>query len=360
MFITIPKSKHTYKHTTIDFNQIVAKNILQQNKTKTFETVTFIVDENTYKTHWTEYCKNILKNFALDFDVKQMLSEDINKHYYSFKIPKATHGFRNIDAPDEALKTVQYKIVNVLKILCRYTHNSAHAYVTGRGTHTALQQHQTANNNWFLKIDLKNFFGSCTNEFIYQQLIKISPFTLLKNDPECDIIIHDMIKLCCLNNVLPQGTPVSPMLTNLLMIPIDYRLNSIAPVYTRYADDLLFSWYTKPKIQTVLKTLHEIFKDTPLKINYEKTRLGSKSGRNWNLGLMLNSLNQITIGHKKKQQFRAMIDQFLYDPSKYTQSQKQKLAGTLSYYKHIEPEYIDYVVTKYNTKHNANLKELLK
>jgi single-stranded DNA-binding protein len=49
----------------------------------------------------------------------------------------------------------------------------------------------------------------------------------------------------------------------------------------------------------------------PFSINPEKTRYGSAAERNWNLGLMLNNDNQITIGHKRKKEFKAMLDNYI-------------------------------------------------
>lgn len=66
-------------------------------------------------------------------------------------------------------------------------------------------------------------------------------------DAEGRELFNTAISLCFLHGGLPQGTPISPMITNIMMIPIDYKLfNSLHDeestfVYTRYADDMLIS-----------------------------------------------------------------------------------------------------------------------
>ena len=108
-----------------------------------------------------------------------------------------------------------------------------------------------------------------------------------------------------------------------------------------------------------IKNIEEILKDTPLKIKYEKTRLGSINGSNWNLGLMLNKDNVITVGHEKKRKYKATIDQFLRSPENYDTKEIQKLSGITAYYMHIEPDYFRHIINKYNAKHHKNLLNLL-
>ena len=50
-----------------------------------------------------------------------------------------------------------------------------------------------------------------------------------------------------------------------------------------------------------------------LQLNREKSRCGSIAGSNWNLGLMLNKDNNITIGHKNKMKLKAKINNFILD-----------------------------------------------
>ena len=111
----------------------------------------------------------------------------------------------------------------------------------------------------------------------------------------------------------------------------------------------------------VIDTLAEF--NAPFSIKPEKTRYGSSAGRNWNLGLMLNKENQITIGHKRKKEFKAMLDNYMRDRNTEKAWDKhdiQILGGLISYYRMVEKEYIDYLLKQYSDKHGADVEKCIK
>ena len=298
-------------------------------------------------------------------------TSELHDHYHSFDIPKKTGGLRHIDAPDDELKLylTQIKLYfeNVLKIL---PHDAAHAYTKGRSVVTDLQVHQKANTNWFLKLDLKDFFPSHNIEYVMKTLNDIYPIGFLLQNQTYKEQLQKALEYAFLDGKLPQGTPLSPTLTNLLMVPIDYEIQHTLWsmkkdfVYTRYADDMTISSpynFTWSEVQKTLESILTKF-DTPFKIKTEKTRYGSKAGRNWNFGIMLNKDNNMTIGHKRNQQFRAMIHNLLKDYLNGTiwpREDRARLGGLISYYKMIEPEYIEHVLRTYESKFNLDIKAII-
>lgn len=299
--------------------------------------------------------------------IKPFLQEDMSQFYYSFHIPKASGGLRRIDAPNPELSGLITQVKDFFeKDLHILVHNAAFAYVKQRSTRDALLEHQKNESKWFLKLDIKDFFPSCTFEFIIQQLKQIFPFNTICTHEIYRPILEDMIKVSLLGNVLPQGTPLSPLLTNIIMVPIDHALtgklfyhNRQKFVYTRYADDLLISskiHFDPKEIEALVKsTLLDL--NTPFQIKAEKTRYGSSAGRNWNLGLMLNKDNNITIGYRKKERLRATIYKFLQDltnNSPWSILDTQILLGNLSYFRQVEPNYVNDLITKYNNKFNKD------
>lgn len=290
--------------------------------------------------------------------------KDINtsEHYRHFEIPKKSnpHKKRPIDAPDEIVSGIQiyYKdyIEKYLRVL---PHKAAHAYVENRGTLTAMQQHQKNNSKWFLQIDLKNFFNSITGEWLKEMLLRVYPFKFIDEST-----LNNIVKISLLNGSLPQGSHLSPTLTNIVMVPIDYSIteklhnyNKHHYVYTRYADDITISCKEKFDPKEIESIIREIFAEyhVPFRINEEKTRFGSSSGRNYHVGLILNKDNQISLGHEKNNKFRAMIFNFCTTGEEWELKDVYRMLGLISYYKSIEPSFVKKVLNKYGQKFNMDI-----
>ena len=157
------------------------------------------------------------------------------------------------------------------------------------------------------------------------------------------------------------------MLTNLMMIPLDHKVyntlrdfNGQSFVYTRYADDSLISSRREFDYNKVIDFINQTLDDfhAPFKIKDEKTRYGSRAGSNWNLGLMLNKDNEITIGHKNKQRFRAMISNYILDRKNgivWELHDVQVLRGLINYYRMVEEKYVDEVIKYNNEKYQTDV-----
>ena len=221
-------------------------------------------------------------------------------------------------------------------------------------------------------MDFSNFFGSTTLPFLLSMLSQIFPFSSVCETERGRPALEAALDLCFLHGGLPQGTPISPMLTNLMMIPVDYTLfNTLRNfqrqtfVYTRYADDLLISSRYGFRPEAVLSLIRNTLAafSAPFLIKEEKTRYGSSAGSNWNLGVMLNKDNEITIGHKNKKRFRAMVCSYLLDRQNGTPwslHDVQVLAGLMSYYAMVEKPYVEKVIGYNNQKYHTDLLAALK
>lgn len=298
--------------------------------------------------------------------------EDKSTLYRSFKIPKRSGGLRQINAPlDELMLALrELKFLFEKRLFASY-HTAAFAYVKGRSTLDAVKRHQRNKSRWFLKLDFHDFFGSSKPDFVISQLKMIFPFSEILSSERGSNELSKALSICFLNNGLPQGTPISPTLTNLFMIPIDHYIaktvRELTPhlVYTRYADDIILSSDLSFNWGEVQNQIIEIAKkfDAPFSLNTNKTRYGSSAGRNWNLGVMLNSNNQITIGHSKKKVFKAMLFSFMNDDKNgnaWSLEDVQHLLGLISYYKMVEGDTINAIIQAYSQKFNKSVEETLK
>jgi len=309
---------------------------------------------------------------------KDLREKDRESLYNEFYIPKKSGGLRKIDAPNNELKRALYDLKNMFEEdfasdgRTALYHTSAFAYIKHRSTIEAVKRHQSNESRWFAKYDLSNFFGSTTPDFMLNMLSMIFPFCLITENEEGKKELSEALELCFLNGGLPQGTPISPLLTNVMMIPIDYRLsNSLRSfedtkfVYTRYADDFLVSSKYNFDFRKIEKYITDILSEfnAPFTIKSQKTRYGSSAGSNWNLGIMLNKDNKLSIGHKKKKQFIAMISSYVMDKingRNWDKNDVQVLEGYRNYYRMIEKDNIDKLIEHIGEKFKLNIISLIK
>jgi len=311
-------------------------------------------------------------NKLLSFNISHaslIAKEDKSDLYTHFCIPKKTGGLRPIDAPVSELQNALGELVDLLKSFGLLYHTSAFAYIKDRSIVDCLKRHQLNDSKWFLKTDFSGFFPNTTLDFTMKMLKMVYPLSEVCARPEGLHALRSALSLGFLNGGLPQGTKLSPFITNVLMIPIDFELfNRLAHrkiVYTRYADDMHISAQEKFPYKEIVEIIRDVLKmfDAPYVLKDEKTHFGSRAGRNWNLGLMLNKDNDITVGYRTKKQFKAMMTNFILDTiheKPWPVEDVATLKGKLSYYKMIEPTYFERIVWNMERKWRVNVKQLFK
>lgn len=373
IYLTVMQSP-IYHQMTLDellFGDGVPAGLVNNNtaNTRTYETM-FLSDKLKARVDVT----GIIKKFEeFNNSVEELRKQDRHSLYREFPIPKRSGGVRIIDAPKpelmEALRRLKYILENDCGVLY---HTSAFAYVKNRCAVDAVKRHQSNESKWFGKFDLSNFFGSTTHSFVMKMFSMIYPLSEVVKTERGKSELSKALDLAFLNGGLPQGTPISPLITNVMMIPIDFKLSGVFRnfnnqkfVYTRYADDFLISSRYTFDINKVQDAIEEVLSnfEAPFSINRKKTRYGSSSGRNWNLGVMLTADNRITVGHKKKRQMQAMLASYVMDRQNgnaWDKNDIQVMAGHLSYYKSVEGTEIDKMVEHVGNKFGVNIYELIK
>lgn len=373
VYITVMQSP-IYHQMTLEeflFQNFQAQTILNTNvsntRTYAYETVS---------EHFTSRIDTdalIRKLVCFNDQTEALRAQERSTLYETFHIPKKSGGLRRIDAPKPELMNALRNLKTIFEEdFHALYHTSAFAYVKNRCTVDAVKRHQKNNSKWFGKLDLHDFFGSTTLDYVIKMFSMVFPFSEIVKFPNGEAELRKALDLAFLNGGLPQGTPLSPLITNVMMIPVDYKLaNAFRDfdkqrfIYTRYADDFIISSKVDFDVHRVEKlvvdTLHEF--GAPFTINESKTRYGSSAGRNWNLGVMLNKDNEITVGHKKKHQFQSMLYNYITDKRKgisWPREDIQTMQGLHSYYRMVEPETIDAIVKHTNEKMETDVLRLIK
>lgn len=218
------------------------------------------------------------------------------RRYREFEITKRGGGTRVIRAPVLPLKLAQGRIAKMLD--AGYQPRSCvFGYVKDRSIQMNADRHVAK--RWVLRVDLKDFFPSINFGRVRGMLLA-KPFALP------DSVATTIAQICCHQNELPQGSPASPILSNLICRGLDRALAKLARAhrcnYTRYCDDLVFS--TNRRIFP--SALAEFDSSTPPKaivgsslereiaragfvINPDKVRLRPSSHRQMVTGLITNT-----------------------------------------------------------------------
>lgn len=182
--------------------------------------------------------------------------------YTTFTIPKRSGvGVRTLQAPNAELKTLQRKL---LRILRSKPHTAATGYVKKKSIIDNAFPH--VHKALVIKLDLADFFTSISDKRVY------GLFRFFGWGRETARILTT---LCCYQGSLPQGAPTSPALSNLICLPLDTRLSALAKTYgvayTRYADDMTFSFATdQGKHRELISLVKKILSDEKFTLQKKK------------------------------------------------------------------------------------------
>ena len=239
-------------------------------------------------------------------------------HYIHFKLPKKTGGFRLISAPKPQLKTAQTWILD--NILSRIeVHEAAHGFLPEKNIVSNAESHVGAKT--VINFDLENFFPSITykrvkgvfRSFGYSEALA-TVLGLVCTAPEVEEIEIDGKRYFVASGErhLPQGSPASPAISNIIARRLDKGLKTLAErhgfKYTRYADDLTFSTKEKDaEIKKLMPQVRYVAKEQGFKINESKTRVLRRGRQQEVTGIVVNE--KISIDRKTLRKFRAVLHQ---------------------------------------------------
>ena len=151
---------------------------------------------------------------------------------------------------------------------------------------------------WLMKLDIKDFYNSVTEEQIRQVLNDYVSMDKCKNTDrsrEVSAEVEQIFSICTINGKLPTGAPTSPYIANLLLIKFDLHMEDYCRTcdvyYSRYMDDLFFSTYG-PQYLLSLVELEVIrqFKELGFGVNTDKIKYISSNKRQQVLGKKVQSI----------------------------------------------------------------------
>lgn len=241
--------------------------------------------------------------FRLGISMRQLrwLAHAKTGRYQTFEISKSNGKVREIHAPCSKLKTVQGWIAK--KILSKENpHRYATAYTPGSKLADNANPH--VSRNVVVRMDLKDFFPSIT----YKQVRKVfSRFGYSYS------VAGILANICCHDGKLVQGAPSSPALSNLVAKNLDNRIEGIKRslaerdkkiFYSRYADDLIFSFDDQDTLG-VLPFIRQIIRDEGFTLNEDKLKIMRSGGQQKVTGVVVN--DRLNVPSQEYRKLRAVL-----------------------------------------------------
>lgn len=277
-------------------------------------------------------------------------------NYYHYTIPKKNGGERSIAAPSPLLKHVQRKILELILDKIEIS-NSAHGFLTGRSVVSSAQSH-VEGPKLLINMDIENFFPTITfnrvrgmfKSFGYSGYVSSLLAMICTYCERMAVEVKGQIKYVKTSErILPQGSPSSPMITNILCKNIDKRINDLAKthdfIYTRYADDMSFSFeqnITKNEIRKVIYEVCSVIHNEGFKVNKDKTRYLKNNNRQCITGIVVNN-EQIGVPKVWLKKMRAAIHNAKISGN-LSKETIVKISGMASWLKSVNKERYDKII----------------
>ncbi|HEY1200546.1 MAG TPA: group II intron reverse transcriptase/maturase [Niastella sp.] len=228
------------------------------------------------------------------------------------EISKAGGGTRKLGIPTVIDRLVQQSIGQWLSPLYEVEFsNNSYGFRENRNAHQAVYQAQTNLNEgyeWVVELDLETFFNRVNHDRLMSVLAKKiadkRTLKLLRAYLNCGIMENGVV--IERKEGTPQGSPLSPLLSNIVLNELDKELEARGHRYVRYADDCSIYVKSEKSASRVLETISEyIEKKLKLKVNRTKSKVSRptestllgfsfyRSAKEWEIRVAPKSLRKI-------------------------------------------------------------------
>lgn len=263
------------------------------------------------------------------------------------EIPKPGGGVRQLGIPTVVDRLVQQAILQVLQpIFEEGFSDSSFGFRPKRSAHQAVkkaQEYVREGHRVVVDMDLEKFFDRVNHDILMAKLaVRINDKRLLK-------IIRSFLKAdimregVCIERIegTPQGGPLSPLLSNILLDELDKELERRGHKFCRYADDCNIYVRSQRAGERVLESLkHFLGEKLRLKVNEAKSAVGKVTSRQF-LGFRLLPNGKISLSGKSEERVKDGIRTLTKHSrgvsfSKVIEELNEKLRGWINYFKLIE------------------------
>ncbi|WP_193518584.1 group II intron reverse transcriptase/maturase [Nocardiopsis kunsanensis] len=199
-------------------------------------------------------------------------------------IPKPGGGERMLGVPTALDRLIQQALAQVLTpVFDPHFSGASFGFRPGKSAHQAVRAARRAiadGHRWVVDVDLDRFFDRVNHDMVMARLARKvkdrQVLKLVRRFLEAGVMI-DGVKLPVAEGT-PQGSPLSPLLSNIMLDELDRELFERGHRFVRYADDLRVFVRSERAAQRVLDSITKVVeKRLRLKVNREKSSVSRAS-----------------------------------------------------------------------------------
>jgi RNA-directed DNA polymerase len=195
------------------------------------------------------------------------------------EIPKANGGIRQLGIPTVTDRMLQQSIAQELDKYYDATFSeTSYGFRHGRSTHDALARAQTYLNegyDYIVEIDLEKFFDRVNHDRLMsrlsQQIEDKGVLRLIRRYLTCGVLEHGVKRAT--TEGTPQGGPLSPILSNIVLDELDKELERRKLRFVRYADDISIFVGSQKAAERILEHL-TLWIEERLKLRVNRDKSG--------------------------------------------------------------------------------------
>jgi group II intron reverse transcriptase/maturase len=197
------------------------------------------------------------------------------------EIPKPDGGVRNLGIPTVLDRLLQQAMMQVLVPRFEPTFSShSYGFRPGRSAHGAIRQAQTyiqEGYEWVVDLDIEKFFDRVNHDMLMARVARVIEdkrvLKLIRAYLESGVMVNGVVMDT--EEGTPQGGPLSPLLSNIMLNDLDRELEKRGHRFVRYADDCNIYVRTQRAGERVMESVRQyIEKKLKLKLNPKKSKVG--------------------------------------------------------------------------------------
>jgi len=310
-------------------NRVELLSVLEKQRTLTENLLERIVDYGNLKRAYKQVADNKGSGGIDGMEIEEFrewlgkhmdtLREELLREKYEVsavrkvEIPKPNGGKRVLGIPTVKDRLIQQAIQQEMSLYYEPIFSeSSYGFRPGRSAHQAIEQaskYVQEGKEWVVDIDLEKFFDKINHDRLMQRLSKgIGDKRLLR-------LIRAYLKAGMMDDGLieqrvagtPQGGPLSPLLSNIVLDELDKELESRGHSFCRYADDCNIYVKSRKAGERVMESIVDFIETKlKLKVNHEKSGVRHCSDVKF-LGYTLLSKGEIRVADKSLDRLKDRI-----------------------------------------------------